>query len=101
MNATTWTPEPWSHAAVEGGWDGVSGDGQVVCRLGLNNPANAARIVECVNAMAGIDRPEEFMAVARRKVREQWLCCCGAKRDGGHDHDSCGPPIQEFLTSEH
>lgn len=27
------------------------------------------------------------------------LCCCGSPRDGTHDHNSCGPPIDE--TTEH
>ena len=41
---TSHTPGPWSHVAVEGGWDGVkSGDG-LICRLAYNNPANAQLI---------------------------------------------------------
>jgi hypothetical protein len=23
----------------------------------------------------------------------EWLCCCGSKLDGSHDHNTCGPPI--------
>lgn len=36
------TPGLYKHVAVEGGWDGVaSEDGTLLCRLVLNNPANA------------------------------------------------------------
>jgi hypothetical protein len=39
---TKWTPGPWRHVSMPGGWDGVSDElGAGICLLRLNNPANA------------------------------------------------------------
>lgn len=27
-------------------------------------------------------------------------CCCGSELDGSHDHDTCGPPINEEREEE-
>jgi hypothetical protein len=42
MNEAKFTPGPWEHVAVKGGWDGVTSkcDG-LICTLSYNNPANA------------------------------------------------------------
>ena len=53
---TKWTPGPWRHVAIEGGWDGVAAtDGTPICSLSYNNPANA-----CLAAAA----PEMYDALA-------------------------------------
>jgi hypothetical protein len=50
-----YSKEPWRHVFVDGGWDGVAEPGgAVICKLVLNEPANARRIVAAVNACAGI-----------------------------------------------
>jgi hypothetical protein len=28
----------------------------------------------------------------------RWVCCCGKPLDGGHDHNTCGPPIEEPVV---
>ena len=71
------TEEPW-YTEDRVGYGSISGtrinaDGWVVSlAVGdvpeLNHKANAARIVACINALAGIDDPEAFML----KVRELW-----------------------------
>jgi hypothetical protein len=75
MAEQNWTPEPWEVDTVE---DGPSGD--VIARgmrqvggSGINKgieiemfeEADADRIVACVNAMAGIEDPEEFVRTAK------------------------------------
>lgn len=70
--STKHTQEPWKvdesrpHLIVlpeksEAG----EGSKYVVCGGGKNE-VNAARIVECVNAMAGIEKPQEFMGVVKK-----------------------------------
>jgi hypothetical protein len=39
-------------------------------RADRDNSANANRVVECVNAMEGIENPVEFMATVRKLVEE-------------------------------
>lgn len=42
MSETKYTPGPWKHIAVKGGWNGVgTEDGQEICKLSLSEPANA------------------------------------------------------------
>ena len=38
------TPRPWKRVSVKGGWDGVGSDQGLICKLSLNNPANAQLI---------------------------------------------------------
>ena len=68
------TPEPWEMAFQECHTGGVAtchGNGgwfEVWSRHwgdGVNAPANAARIVACVNAMEGIEDPQAFVEAAR------------------------------------
>jgi hypothetical protein len=76
---TKYTPEPWE-------WSKSEFNGPVIDRLlqdecGIYPPlgeagpvaiasgeANAARIVACVNAMAGIDDPEQWVAMAKTHI---------------------------------
>lgn len=41
---------------------------------------------------------EQIATIVDKPDPVQWLCCCGAVRDGSHDHNSCGPPIPEAGT---
>jgi len=42
--------DKWVVSAYEGGWDCVRNEqGQIICKLVLNEPANAQRIVTCCN----------------------------------------------------
>lgn len=67
---TKWTPEPWTYLDgqnkklfhIESSMDAHE-SGVSVCSV-VHEP-NAARIVECVNAMANIENPEEFVRRAR------------------------------------
>lgn len=66
----THTPEPWSTAKYEANETKLLGPvedngskqwiGDIIGPW--SNQANAARIVECINAMKGIDNPVEFIA---------------------------------------
>ena len=65
-----YTQEPW----VIGDYGAVEHEGKIIQLSGFSLSGmreakpNAARIVACINALAGIDDPEAFM----RKVRELW-----------------------------
>lgn len=73
---TRWTPGPWLHVAIEGGWDGVAAaDKTPICSLSYNNPANAtliagapelfdalAEILDVINANDG-DDPDGLVAL--------------------------------------
>jgi len=67
-------------------------DGQLILNLGDDeqyypacgmepNKANAKRIVDCVNAMSGIDNPAEFMA----EIKEAFNCAKDVMESG----DAC------------
>lgn len=62
------TKEPWKHTP---GTYVTDDNGIAVCRVdfgcrtGAEATANMRRIVECVNAMAGIDNPQEWVDNAR------------------------------------
>jgi hypothetical protein len=78
------SPEPWSVEEREAGnaaprfWinhaSAMAGE-YVVAELNgeccLNAQADAERIVACVNALAGIEDPEEFVREAK-ELREAW-----------------------------
>lgn len=64
-HAQEWTAEPWEYYA--GG--GITAGNRVVAIMGLpdeptsdTNTANAARIVACVNALAGVEDPAAYIA---------------------------------------
>jgi hypothetical protein len=60
MAEPKWTPGPWRAGAAPGGWDAVrEPDGQLICSLNLNNPANMCLIAaapELYEALADIMR---------------------------------------------
>jgi hypothetical protein len=60
------TPEPWDD---EGGMI-VAGENGLTQRVNIYDvdPSNRARIVACVNAMAGIDDPAACLATLRSQV---------------------------------
>jgi len=65
-----WTPEPWE--VQDAGRKGInivkrdSQTGFIMCTLfTVGNEANAARIVACVNAMEGIENPEEVKELVK------------------------------------
>ncbi len=72
--------EPWRIISI-GGWDGVGtvpdsrGFADEICKLAYNNPANARRIVACVNACEGVatedleSLPGEFFVQSIRAAR--------------------------------
>lgn len=35
--------------------------------------------------------------VAKHFLEKEYLCCCGSQRNNSHDHNSCGPPIEEYI----
>ncbi len=73
MSKPTHTPEPWNSvfnpwkAAFDPQLDVFVRDknGLILAKMreldGVDHQANASRIVECVNAMEGIENPVEFM----------------------------------------
>lgn len=82
------TPEPWSVAFgpdLGGGWQIEpsfvrAGTGLVVCERSFSvNPAeakaNAERIVQCVNALAGVPDPARALEAARKalEVCDDWI----------------------------
>ena len=43
------SPGPWKRSSYEGGWDCVrGGEGAIICKLVLNNPANAQLIADAL-----------------------------------------------------
>ncbi len=64
--------EPWRITSIDG-WDGVGtvpdarGFADDVCKLVFNNPANARRIVACVNACRGISTE------ALESIKDAWI----------------------------
>ena len=65
MSEMKHTPEPWveSHTLV-------FGDDTLVARCANENTANAQRIVDCVNACAGMNDPATEIATLRARVAE-------------------------------
>ena len=63
--STKHTPEPWIAVGER-----VAGDGIIIASCGHGNAANAARIVDCVNAFEGIDDPQGYIDTTR-KLREK------------------------------
>ena len=54
--STKHTPGPWKHVAVSGGWDGVADShGNEICRLVLNEPANATLIAAAPELLQALD----------------------------------------------
>lgn len=70
--SNTHTPEPWSFIECEDYVFEIDGQNGNICEVRSTNmtndfdEANAKRIVECVNAMAGIENPVEFMEVVKK-----------------------------------
>lgn len=64
------TPEPWTAAPFDGEFERVQARGCVVaeCVPQDNMSANAARIVECVNACEGMADPAAEIAALRLTV---------------------------------
>lgn len=67
---SVYTPGPWRHVAVAGGWDGVAaGDYHVclICTLSLNEPANARLIAaapELLEALIALrDETIDYMTI--------------------------------------
>lgn len=51
------TPGPWAASSYDGGWDCVrEPGGQIIAKLGLNNPDNAALIAAAPEIAAERDR---------------------------------------------
>lgn len=66
------TPEPYDYVYENGAWEGYyepeSGSFEIVFRT--DSEANAARIVDCVNAMQGIEDPETWVK-DQKQYRDQ------------------------------
>ena len=71
-NLSKHTPEPWDSVHEHGAWEGYhepdSGEFQITFRA--KTEADAARIVACVNAMAGIENPEQWVK-EQKEYRDQ------------------------------
>ena len=49
------TPGPWNTSAYDGGWDCIrDGSGQIIAKLGANNPANADLIAAAPDMLAAL-----------------------------------------------
>lgn len=57
------TPEPWYARDTQ-----VTGDGILIAGF-IGRAANATRIVQCVNALAGIPNPARFVSLVRDAVQ--------------------------------
>lgn len=66
------TKEPWTDYAGGIFIVNETGETQIICTLEgrQNNIENAARIVACINACAGIDNPQEFIQKAKDRLME-------------------------------
>lgn len=90
--STKHTPEPWhvaNNVAVK------NAELKTICVLNIHNrEANAQRIVECVNAMAGIEDP--------KKLRETWEICKDLELDKYHvlasDYIRLCRSVKEFIN---
>lgn len=68
-NKTPHTPEPWQQFAFGEIKDGTS-DRDFARHIGkFRSPVDAARAIECVNALAGIKDPAEFMEEWKRTIK--------------------------------
>jgi hypothetical protein len=57
------TPGPWRHVSVDGGWDGVAEPGgAVICRLALNEPANARLMAAAPTLLEACRAAARFIA---------------------------------------
>jgi hypothetical protein len=76
MSKEKHTPEPWIVNDTSVGITISSGKQNLylmymsATRTDRDNSANANRVVECVNAMEGIENPAEFMESVRKLVEE-------------------------------
>lgn len=82
------TPEPWTydHKSRAIGNDELY---ETVTFLRVCSEANAERIVECVNAMKGIDNPQ--------KLRETWDAIQYLELDAYHNMKAQGDEMLECL----
>jgi hypothetical protein len=62
---TKHTPEPWKHNEEQ-----IIGDTLLIALCHHGYKANAARIVACVNACAGMDDPAKEIATLRDRIAE-------------------------------
>jgi hypothetical protein len=100
MNTNKWTPEPWrvyegrTAITIEPGMLAVIADRRTGAGRGCKvlwyrpdeHSANAARIVACVNSLAGIPDPEAAIKAARKVLAgfnfygtATTFCCCPMK----------------------
>lgn len=72
MTEPKFTPGPWRHTAVEGGWDGVATDltGWCICKLALNIPANADLIAAAPELYEALKFIFEHIADKERGPRD-------------------------------
>jgi hypothetical protein len=76
MSKEKHTPEPWGVRVTSVGTN-IFSEKQSTYLMYMSQTrtvkegnANAYRVVECVNAMEGIENPAEFMATVRKLVEE-------------------------------
>lgn len=101
--STTHTPEPWiCDLASEFIMDGDQPWSEAICQFFNeqegpfeNKDANAARIVACVNAMAGVEDPERF-----RKERDEFLAALKELVELKETSEKIKARAQAFITAK-
>jgi hypothetical protein len=82
--STKHTPEPWKVVIGDRGFNIVSDLGEFICfdmmDESQNGSVDAERIVKCVNAMAGIEDPADFMELVKRLELDQYQALANAVR---------------------